>query len=164
MLIAVRLSNAYYILTPTKTEIITMKQLLNTDTGALILRVALGSVLLSHSLYLKMVVFTLAGTAQYFSSIGLPEVLAYIVFFVEVVSGVSLLLGFNTRFFSALVIPILLGATWAHYANGWLFTNSGGGWEYPMFLALMAVAQLSLGGGNYAVTAYFKSKQQQIRA
>ena len=141
-----------------------MKQLLNTDAGALVLRVALGSVLLSHSLYLKMVVFTLAGTAQFFSSIGLPEVLAYIVFFVEVVSGASLLLGFNTRFFSALVIPILLGATWAHYANGWLFTNSGGGWEYPLFLTLMAVAQLSLGGGNYAITPYFKSKQQLIRA
>ena len=141
-----------------------MKRLLNTGTGVLILRVALGSVLLSHSLYLKLVVFTLAGTAQYFSSIGLPEVLAYIVFFVEVVSGASLLLGFNTRFFSALVIPILLGATWVHYANGWLFTNSGGGWEYPLFLALMAVAQVSLGGGNYAVTPYFKSKQQQIRA
>ena len=140
-----------------------MKQLLNTDTGILIIRVALGSVLLSHSLYLKMVVFTLTGTAQYFSSIGLPEVLAYIVFFVEVVSGISLLLGFNTRFFSALVIPILLVATWAHSANGWLFTNSGGGWEYPLFLALMAVAQLNLGGGNYAVTPYFKSKQQ-IRA
>lgn len=155
---------AYYVLTLTRTEIITMKQLFNTDTGLLILRVALGSVLLSHSLYLKMVVFTLAGTAQYFSSIGLPEVLAYIVFSVEVVSGASLLLGFNTRFFSALVIPILLGATWAHYANGWLFTNSGGGWEYPLFLALMAVSQFSLGGGNYAVTPYFKSKQQQITA
>jgi putative oxidoreductase len=91
-----------------------MKYLFNTDTGALILRVALGSVLISHSLYLKMVVFTLAGTAQYFSSIGLPEVLAYIVFFVEVVSGVSLVLGFNTRFFSALIIPVLLGATWSY--------------------------------------------------
>jgi len=139
-----------------------MKHLLNTDTGALILRVTLGSVLISHSLYLKMIVFTLAGTAQFFSSIGLPEVLAYIVFFVEVVSGASLLLGFNTRFFSALVIPVLLGATWVHSANGWLFTNSGGGWEYPLFLTLMTVAQLSLGDGKYAITTYFRSKQQQI--
>ena len=139
-----------------------MKHLLNTDTGALILRVALGSVLIAHSLYLKMVVFTLAGTAQFFSSIGLPEVLAYIVFFVEVVSGVSLVLGFNTRFFSALIIPVLLGATWVHSENGWLFTNSGGGWEYPLFLTLMAVTQLSLGGGEYTITTYFRPKQQQI--
>jgi putative oxidoreductase len=137
-----------------------MKQQLNTDTGVLILRVALGSVLLAHSLYLKMIVFTLAGTAQYFSSIGLPEILAYIVFFVEAISGASLLLGFNTRFFCVLVIPILLGATWAHFTNGWLFTNSGGGWEYPLILTLMAVAQLNLGEGNYAITPYLKAKQQ----
>jgi putative oxidoreductase len=139
-----------------------MKHLFNTDTGALILRVTLGSVLIAHSLYLKMMVFTLAGTAQFFSSIGLPEVLAYIVFFVEIASGASLLLGFNTRFFSALVIPVLLGATWVHSANGWLFTNSGGGWEYPLFLTLMTVAQFSLGDGKYAITTYFRSKQQQV--
>ncbi|MFT5717983.1 MAG: putative oxidoreductase [Oleiphilaceae bacterium] len=157
------LSNTYYVRTLIRTKVITMKYLFNTDTGALILRVALGSVLISHSLYLKMVVFTLAGTAQYFSSIGLPEVLAYIVFFVEVVSGVSLVLGFNTRFFSALIIPVLLGATWVHSVNGWLFTNSGGGWEYPLFLSLMAITQLSLGGGKYAITTCFRSKQQQIK-
>jgi len=134
-----------------------MKHLYNTDTSALILRVTLASVLLAHSLYLKMIVFSLPGTAQFFSSIGLPETLAYIVFFIEVISGVALLLGFNTRFFSALVIPVLLGATWTHWANGWLFTNSGGGWEYPLVLTLMSVVQLSLGDGKYAITNYFRS-------
>jgi len=104
-----------------------------------------------------MIVFSLPGTAQFFSSIGLPETLAYIVFFIEVISGVALLLGFNTRFFSALVIPVLLGATWTHWANGWLFTNSGGGWEYPLVLTLMSVVQLSLGVGKYAITNYFRS-------
>lgn len=103
-----------------------MNRLLNPDTSVLILRVALGAVLLAHSLYLKLIVFTLAGTAQFFASIGLPEELAYIVFAVEVVVGVALLLGFNTRLFSALIIPVLLGATWTHLPNGWLFTNAGG--------------------------------------
>jgi putative oxidoreductase len=141
-----------------------MKQLINTDIGILILRMSLGSVLISHSLYLKLMVFTLAGTAQFFSSIGLPELFAYIVFIVEVIAGASLLLGFNTRFFSALVIPILLGATWAHSANGWLFTNTGGGWEYPLILTLMALAQLNLGDGKFSISSYFRSKQQQSRA
>lgn len=138
-----------------------MNRLLNPETSAFILRVALGSVLLAHSLYLKMVVFTLAGTAQYFTSIGLPEILAYIVFLVESIVGVALLLGFNTRIFSALVIPILLGATWAHSPNGWLFTNAGGGWEYPLLLTFMAVAQLGLGDGKYAISSYFLSKQSR---
>lgn len=141
-----------------------MNNLLNPDTSTLILRTSLAAVLLAHSLYLKLVVFTLAGTAQFFGSIGLPEVLAYFVFLVEAVAGVALLLGFKTRFFSALVIPILLGATWAHSTNGWLFTNTGGGWEYPLLLSLMAVVQIGLGDGKYAISAYLSSRRQTTRS
>lgn len=135
-----------------------MNRILNPDISASILRTALGIVLMAHSLYLKLVVYTLAGTAQFFGSIGLPEILAYIVFSVEAVAGVALLLGFKTRVFSALVIPILLGATWVHSANGWLFNNAGGGWEYPLLLTMMAVAQLGMGDGKYAISTYVSSK------
>ncbi|MEW5057098.1 MAG: DoxX family protein [Cycloclasticus sp.] len=131
-----------------------MNHLVNSDTSAFILRVSLATILLAHSLYLKLFVFTLAGTAQYFASIGLPEVFAYIVFTVELISGLALLLGFNTRLFAALVIPVLLGATWAHASNGWLFSNTGGGWEYPLLLSLMAFVQVGLGDGKFAVSSY----------
>ena len=47
-----------------------MNRILNPDISASILRAALGIVLIAHSLYLKMVVYTLAGTAQFFGSIG----------------------------------------------------------------------------------------------
>ena len=137
-----------------------MNNLVNSHTSALILRVSLAAVLLAHSLYLKLVVFTLAGTAQYFGSIGLPETLAYIVFFIEAVAGVALILGFNTRFFAGLVIPILLGATWAHSSNGWLFTNAGGGWEYPLLLSIMALVQIGLGDGKYAISHFLSSRRQ----
>lgn len=140
-----------------------MKHLLKPDNSIFILRITLGIVLLTHSLYLKMIVFTLHGTAQYFASIGLPEMLAYFVFSIEVGSGLALLLGFNTRFFSALVIPVLLGATWAHSSNGWLFTNTGGGWEYPLLLSVMAIAQLGLGNGKYAISTYLLSKRPVAR-
>lgn len=139
-----------------------MNRLLNPDTAALIVRINLGTVLLAHSLYLKHIVYTLPGTAQFFSSIGLPEILAYFVFFIEVIAGTALLLGFKTKFFSALVIPVLLGATWAHSSNGWLFTNAGGGWEYPLLLTFMAIAQIGLGGGKYAISHYLLSKQSQL--
>lgn len=123
------------------------------ETGAFILRVALGSVLLAHSVYLKLIVFTLPGTAGYFASIGLPGFMAYVVFAIEAIAGVALILGIKTRIFSALVIPVLLGATWAHLANGWLFSNAGGGWEYPLILTIMAVVQVSLGDGIWSVTS-----------
>ena len=127
------------------------ENLLNPEVGTFILRVALGAVLLAHSVYLKLMVYSLPGTAQYFASIGLPEFLAYAVFTIEAVAGVALILGIKTRVFSALVIPVLLGATWAHAANGLIFSNAGGGWEYPLLLSIMAFAQMGLGDGKYAM-------------
>jgi len=137
-----------------------MNNLLNSGISTFILRISLATVLLAHSIYLKFVVFTLAGTAQFFGSIGLPEVLAYFVFVLELVAGVSLLLGFKTRLFSALIVPVLLGATWAHFTNGWLFTNTGGGWEYPLVLTLMAVVLIGLGDGKYAISTYLPLSRQ----
>lgn len=118
--------------------------------GPFITRVSLGIMLLAHSVILKYGVFTLAGTAAYFESIGLPGWTAYAVFAVEVVAGIALIVGIGTRIAAAAVVPVLLGATWAHASNGWLFTNEGGGWEYPLFLALIALAQVFLGTGAFA--------------
>lgn len=135
-----------------------MLNLFTPDLGAFISRVSLGIVLLIHSAYLKLMVFTLPGTAAFFGSIGLPEFSAYIVFSIEVVAGIALILGVQTRVFSALVIPVLAGATWAHSGNGWLFTNEGGGWEFPLFLTAMALVQVCLGDGKFALsTRLFKS-------
>lgn len=128
-----------------------MNNVIKPETGALLSRISLGVVLLAHSLYLKLAVFTLGGTAGYFASIGLPGSLAYIVFIIEAVAGIALILGIYTREFSALVIPVLLGATWAHMGNGWVFSNTGGGWEYPLFLAMMAAVQVNLGSGSFAL-------------
>jgi len=127
---------------------------MNADTsnnhGAMLLRISLGSLILAHSAYLKLMVFTLPGTAQYFSTIGLPEPLAYIVFTVEVIAGVALILGIYTRCAALALLPIALGATWAHFGAGWLFSNEGGGWEYPLFLTIALAVQTLLGSGTYA--------------
>lgn len=119
--------------------------------GITVLRLSLGVVLIAHSLYLKLMVFTLAGTAQFFTSLGLPGFMAYATFAVELLAGVALVLGFQTRWAALAVVPVLLGATWAHLDAGWLFTNQGGGWEYPLFLTLVAIAQFLLGDGAYTI-------------
>jgi putative oxidoreductase len=49
------------------------------------------------------------------------------------------------------LVPILLGATWVHVGNGWLFSAPNGGWEYPAFLALAAIVQFLVGDGAYAL-------------
>lgn len=119
--------------------------------AALVLRVSLGLMFIAHAL-LKYAVFTLPGTVQFFESVGLPGPLAYVVFFAELVGGALILIGAWSRWVSAALVPVLLGALSVHAGNGWLFTNANGGWEYPAFLAAAAVAQALLGDGRYAVT------------
>lgn len=123
----------------------------NTQLGITLTRITLGLVLIAHSAWLKGVVFTLPVTAQYFSSLGLPAALSYVVFLIEIFAGLALIVGWQSRLAALSVVPILLGASWAHWSNGWLFTNPGGGWEYPLLLAVLAVAQVFLGDGVFAV-------------
>ena len=116
------------------------------DAAAVLLRTGLGVMFIAHAL-LKYFVFTLPGTAQFFGSIGLPPTLGYIVFAAELIGGVLLVGGFFTRTVAFALVPVLLGALWAHSGNGWLFTSANGGWEYPAFLTLAALAVGLLGDG-----------------
>jgi len=125
--------------------------------AAFVLRVALGLMFIAHAL-LKYYVFTLPGTAQFFQSLGLPGVLGYVTFFAELVGGGLILAGVGTRWVAAALVPVLLGATWAHLGNGWLFSANGGGWEYPAFMTLTALAQALLGDGAYAVSSLFRQR------
>jgi len=118
--------------------------------AALVLRLALGLMFVAHAL-LKYYVFTLPGTAQFFASLGLPGWLGYFTFWAELVGGVLILAGLYTRWVAAALVPILVGATWAHVGNGWFFSAPNGGWEYPAFLAAAAIVQALLGDGRYAL-------------
>jgi putative oxidoreductase len=107
--------------------------------GAALLRISLGIMFIAHSIVLKYFMYTLAGTAQYFASIGLPSFLAYVVFAVEAIAGVLLVLNIQTRWVSLATVPVLIGALWAHIGNGWVFSAANGGWEYPLYLIVIAV-------------------------
>jgi putative oxidoreductase len=120
--------------------------------GALLLRISLGAMFLVHSLYLKLMVFTLPGTVKFYESLGLPGFGAHATIAVEAIGGAMLILGVKTRYASAVLLPVLLGASWVHWKNGWLFTNAGGGWEYPVFLAAATVVQALIGDGAFALS------------
>jgi putative oxidoreductase len=122
----------------------------NQNYGALLTRLSLGGVLLSHGL-LKVFVFTIPGTVGYFASLGLPSIAAYLTIFAEIVGGFAIILGLYTRLASLLSIPLLLGALWAHTGNGWLFSADGGGWEFPLLLVLLACAVAFQGNGPFAL-------------
>jgi putative oxidoreductase len=115
---------------------------LHANGGAIssgLLRISLGAMFLAHGVVLKLFTFGLAGTAGYFASIGLPPGLAYVVFAAEAVGGALLLANVATGWVSLALVPVLGGALWVHAGNGWVFSNAGGGWEYPLFLIIISV-------------------------
>ena len=114
------------------------------EIATVLLRAGLGVMFIAHAL-LKYFVFTLPGTAGFFESLGLPGFLGYVTFFAELIGGVMLVVGFQTRIVAIALVPILLGATWAHFGNGWTFSAPKGGWEYPAFLTLAAIVVGLLG-------------------
>jgi putative oxidoreductase len=117
--------------------------------GVFVLRVALGAMFIAHA-YLKFAIFTVPGFEQFLASAGLPTALAWPIILAEFFGGVAVLLGFYGRWVSALLIPILLGALAIHAPNGWVFNVPNGGWEYPAFLAVAALAHVLIGDGAFA--------------
>jgi len=128
--------------------------MMNTSTApyaVLLLRVSLGIMFLAH-VGLKIFVFTVPGFVGYFGSLGLPAVLAYAVVALEFFGGVALILGIYAPLVALPLALEMLGTiALVHGAKGWLFTNKGGGWEYPAFWAVGLIALYLLGDGAMAL-------------
>jgi putative oxidoreductase len=119
--------------------------------GALLLRLALGTLFLAHGL-LKLLVHKPAGTAAYFRSLGLPGFVGYLTMAAELGGGTLLILGVATSLVALALVPLILGTIYkVHGSKGWLFTNEGGGWEFPAFWAVALLVQALLGSGAYSL-------------
>ncbi|MBY0572083.1 MAG: DoxX family protein [Undibacterium sp.] len=118
--------------------------------AATLLRLSLGTMWVAHAL-LKLLVFTLAGTAAYFESIGYPGWLAYPVFAAELLGGIALIFGIYARQVALALVPIMAVASSVHLHNGWVHTSPGGGWEYPVFLILASIVLWLLGDGAFSL-------------
>ena len=111
-----------------------------------VLRIALGTMFVAHSLLLKHFTYTLPGTVQFFESLG---------------RGVLLLVGLGSRWVSLALLPVLAGALWFHAGNGWVFSAPNGGWEYPLFLTVASLVQALLGDGRYALSRILNTRKLQ---
>lgn len=120
------------------------------ELAATLLRIALGTIFIAHGL-LKVLVFTIPGTVGFFQSVGLPGSLAYVVIAAELLGGAALILGFLTRWAALGLALIAFGAILPHAGNGWVFSSNGGGWEFPLFLAITCLVQALLGGGKFGL-------------
>jgi putative oxidoreductase len=120
--------------------------------AALLLRVTMGILFILHGVYLKAMVFGMAGAGGYFESLGLPAAFAWVVMIYETIGGIMLILGIYTRWVAIFLgIHLLFAAYIGHAANGWAFNSPGGGYEYPLFWALACFTQALLGDGAHAL-------------
>jgi putative oxidoreductase len=105
----------------------------------------------THGL-LKWRVYTILGIFAFFRSLGLTAWVAYVVTAVELIGGGCLVLGIAPRYVALLLVPEIVGTiSTAHGKNGWLFSNNGGGWEFPAFWAATLVAQFLVGDGAWTL-------------
>jgi putative oxidoreductase len=120
------------------TEVAAMIDTRMAPYGALLLRVTCGVLFVLHGLYLKGFVYGLANTSKFFESLGLPGWFGWVVIAYETIGGLALILGLSTRWVALFFGLHLLGVTLvAHAGNGWLFTNKGGGYEFPLFWSIV---------------------------
>jgi putative oxidoreductase len=119
--------------------------------AALLLRLSLAVMFFAHA-WLKIKVFTPAGTVKYFESLGVPGWFAYATMAAEIGGGALLLLGIETRWVALALVPLLLGTiVLVHGKNGFWFTNKDGGWEYPAFWVVGLLVLALLGDGSAAI-------------
>jgi putative oxidoreductase len=124
----------------------------NTDLGLLILRIAVGGLMLLHGI-------AKIGHTSFIGGMlaekGLPSFLSYGIYLTEIVAPLLILVGFRTRLAAAVYV---FGALFALFLvhSGQLFSlNENGGWEVEL-LGLYLAGGLSLfftGGGKLAVSS-----------
>lgn len=122
------------------------------DLGLLIVRLALGPMLVSHGYNKIFGGGGLAGTAGWFESLGLrPGWLhARIAAFTEIGAGILLTLGLLTGLASLAFTGLMLVAALTDHAGKGYFIFKGG-WEYVVLVAMVAVGLAATGPGEWSL-------------
>jgi len=131
-----------------------MRSSRNPSAGLLLLRCAVGAIMIYHGSQKLFGLFGgggIAGTAQFLGTLGIPfpEPAAWIVGAVELGGGVLLLVGLLTGLAAALIaIDMLAAIGLVHAAQGF---SGPGGYEFTMLLTAAALALVFTGPGRYSL-------------
>lgn len=121
------------------------------DTGKLVLRVALGVLILLHGIAkLSSGVGFISGQL---AAQGLPGALAYFVFIGEILAPVLLIAGIYTRPAAWIVVINMLVAIWLVHTKQLFGINKQGGWELELqgMYLFSALAVALMGAGRFSV-------------
>src|SRR5580704_18027140 len=117
--------------------------------GVFLLRVAIGIDWIVHA-FLK----TWRGMNTHEALLaknGITPLLAWPTFSLEVMGGLAILLGWYTRQWAAFLLIFLAVVVWIKWPVGWTYSNTGGGWEYPLFWLVAQLALVCVGSGAFAL-------------
>ena len=129
------------------------------DLASLILRLALGIMMLLHGIAkLQKVEKVVEGIGKKFAETGLPEALAYLVFLGEVIAPIMMIIGFRTRLAAVFYACTMAVAVWLAHSEDVFHLSKGGGWaiELQALFFFGAVVLALKGGGKYSMST--KSK------
>ncbi|MBX3703492.1 MAG: DoxX family protein [Steroidobacteraceae bacterium] len=124
---------------------------MNEDSGKLILRVALGVLILMHGI--GKIVNGIDWLGPMLESSGLPAFFKYGVYVGELLAPALVIAGFYTRVGAWLIaVNMLFAIGLAHWEELFVITKSGGfAIEKQYMFLLSAIALALIGGGRYAV-------------
>lgn len=114
----------------------------NKSLGLLILRLFVGIVFI-YSGYEKLVHMDMI--IGYFASIGLASFWAYVVAWVELIGGISVLVGYGSKVAATLLSIIMIVATYTTFVG--MGINAAG---YPFITLGASLALLFTGSGKYS--------------
>ncbi len=124
------------------------------DLALLVLRLAVGVVMLAHGWNHIFGGGKIAGTARWFESLGMKPgwLHAWTASVTELAAGVLLLLGLLTPLAGAMVVGVLTVA-WItnHRKNGFFIFRPGEGYEYVMTLVAAGLLLCGTGGGRISL-------------
>jgi len=122
------------------------------DVGALILRLAVGPMMMAHGLNKVFGPDGLTGTTRYFDFLGLQpaHVHARVAATTEIGTGALVTVGTLTPLASAGVIGIMAVASATDHKGKGFFVFKGG-WEYVAVVGATAAALSALGPGRYSL-------------
>jgi putative oxidoreductase len=124
------------------------------DFASLLLRLALGGMIVLHGLNKMKSKQSLTGTGQWFASIGMrhPQKQALLAAVTETLSGLFILLGlFTPLACAALISTMIVAIVVSHRKSGFFIFNEGQGWEYCAFISITALALATTGSGRYSL-------------
>ncbi|MEJ8843691.1 DoxX family protein [Lacibacter sp. H375] len=124
-----------------------------------ITRVALGLLILPHGLQKAFGLlggYGFKGTMGWFTeTMHIPWLLGAFIIITEFIGAISLIAGFATRFWSIMMIPLMIGAILkVHLPHGW-FMNwdgilKGEGFEFHIAIITLSVITLLNGAGRFS--------------